>query len=55
MYSQIQEAEQFCVLHSSVDRLHDLVKWNSIAEPKVLYLESRNNDPYVNAKRYTGF
>lgn len=56
MYGQIQEAkEKSCILHSSVDILHDLAKWNSIPDPKVLYLESRNNNPYVNAKKYTGF
>lgn len=53
MYSQIQEAEQqFCILHSSVDTLHDLAKWNTASEPKVLCLEIGNNNPYVSIKKH---
>lgn len=53
MYSQIQEAEQqFCILHSSVDTLHDLAKWNTTSEPKVLCLEIGNNNPYVSIKKH---
>lgn len=52
MYSQIQEAEEeFSILHCSADTLYDLAKWNSISEPKTLYLESGKNNSLVAVKK----
>lgn len=56
MYSQIKTGEgQFGISYSSVDTLHDLAVRNSIPQPKALYLESGNYNPYINAKKYMGF